>query len=228
MRNTLSSNSFPVHQVLVLGSPVHALSVPVRVQMVSVSEAVVVLFRSSDFVKVSGSSRRRGSCTGMDGSCFPEGQGLGNKRSERGMGGRDPEETVGGGGGRAVAGCVSRGGGGQRCRETVWRAEGGREGGREEESCWREKTAWGPWAGRALAGLQSGGLRGPWTGGDLDEGMGIRCAGYLLDSVRSTVLGTLVGMDVDGERVKPLVMVMTNCTEWRVGVKKGDEKDCKG
>lgn len=84
------------------------------------------------------------------------------------------------------------------------------------------------WAGRALAGLQSGGLRGPWTGGDLDEGMGIRCAGYLLDSVRSTVLGTLVGMDVDGERVKPLVMVMTNCTEWRVGVKKGDEKDCKG
>lgn len=97
MRNTLSSNSFPVHQVLVLGSPVHALSVPVRVQMVSVSEAVVVLFRSSDFVKVSGSNRRRGVCTGMDGSCFPEGQGLGNKRSERGMGGRDPEETVGGG-----------------------------------------------------------------------------------------------------------------------------------
>lgn len=52
--------------------------------------------------------------------------------------------------------------------------------------------------------------------------------GYLLDSVRSTVRGTLVGMDVDGERVKPLVMVMPNCTEWCVGVKKGDEKDCKG
>lgn len=157
----------------------------------------------------------------MDGSCFPEGQGLGNKRSERGMGGRDPEERLWGGG-RAVAGCVSRGGGGQRCRETVWRAEGGggRQGGRGGELLKREDGLGS--LGWALAGLQSGGLRGPWTGGSRRGGDG-GSDGYLLDSV-------LASREVDGERVKPLVMMMTNCTEWRVeeGKKKGVEKDCKG
>lgn len=76
--------------------------------------------------------------------------------------------------------------------------------------------------GWALAGLQSGGLRGPWTGGSRRGGDG-GSDGYLLD-------GVLASREVDGERVKPLVMMMTNCTEWRVeeGKKKGVEKDCKG
>lgn len=61
--------------------------------------------------------------------------------------------------------------------------------------------------GWALAGLQSGGLRGPWTGGSRRGDGG--SDGYLLDSVWSIVLVT---SEVDGERVKPLAM-MTESTE---------------
>lgn len=74
-----------------------------------------------------------------------------------------------------------------------------------------------------------GGFARPVDGGiSTRRGWGIRrlpfgqCAG-----IQGIVLAS---REVDGERVKPLVMMMTNCTEWRVeeGKKKGVEKDCKG
>jgi hypothetical protein len=102
---------FPVRKALF--PPIHALSVPVRIR---IAPGVVLLLGSSGSVRCRG--RVEDSCLGdSGGSCthgdgwvlFSRGAGLGNKRSERGMGGRvvqarqcnDPEETVGGGGGRS-------------------------------------------------------------------------------------------------------------------------------
>lgn len=181
----------------------------------------MLLFRPSISVRCWGRVDSGGAAREWMGLVFQRGRDWETKDPSEGWAAGTLKRDCGGGG-RAVAGCVSRGGGGQRCRETVWRAEGGggRQGGRGGELLKREDGLGS--LGWALAGLQSGGLRGPWTGGSRRGGDG-GSDGYLLDSV-------LASREVDGERVKPLVMMMTNCTEWRVeeGKKKGVEKDCKG
>lgn len=219
MERSFALRSFPVHQVVFLSSPIHALSVPVRIGMVS--EGVVSLFRSLGSVRRRGRVDAGGAARGWMGLVFQRGRDWETKDPSEGWAAGTLKRLWGGEVGllRVVSQEVEVDkGAGRRCGGP--RVDG-RVAGRRAAEERRRSGVPGLGTGRVAVG----GFARPVDGGISTRGWDGGSDGYPLDSVRSVVLGS---REVDGERVKPLAM-MTESTEWRVEEgKKGVEKDCKG